>query len=191
MYSQGLGFETWQDLPGGPAVKNLPSKAGDASSTSGRGTKIPRAVGQLSQCIATTEPTRSRAHTPQETHTHHSEESAQPKQRQMAATQVRLGPSPLASVGNNLQQKREAEARSLQTHTQPVCPDLGGPVPTRGVALALAAQEAPSLHLSLPGRGPSNGEIRAIPEGDIGEWLPGCNSPQLDTHWPSVRIPFG
>ena len=36
-------------------VKNLPSSAGDASSISGRGTKIPHAVGQISPRATTTE----------------------------------------------------------------------------------------------------------------------------------------
>ena len=43
------------DFPGGPAVKNLPSNAGDAGSWSG--TNIPRAAGRLSQGVATKEPT--------------------------------------------------------------------------------------------------------------------------------------
>ena len=47
-----------RDFPGGPAVKNTPSNAGDAGSIPGWGTKIPHAVGQLSQCTATTEPAR-------------------------------------------------------------------------------------------------------------------------------------
>ena len=38
------------DFPGGPVVKNLPSNAGDTGSIPGRGTKIPRTVGQLSLC---------------------------------------------------------------------------------------------------------------------------------------------
>ena len=37
-----------RDLPGTPAVKNLPCNAEDVSSILGRGTKIPHAVGQLS-----------------------------------------------------------------------------------------------------------------------------------------------
>ena len=37
-------------------VENPPSNAGDTSSISGQGTKIPHAVGQLSPCMATTEP---------------------------------------------------------------------------------------------------------------------------------------
>ena len=36
------------DFPGGPVVKNLPSKAGYVGSVPGRETKIPHAVGQLS-----------------------------------------------------------------------------------------------------------------------------------------------
>ena len=47
--------EKW-DFLGGPVVKNPPSNAGDAGSITGRGTKIPRATGQLSPCTATTEP---------------------------------------------------------------------------------------------------------------------------------------
>ena len=35
------------DFPGGPAVKNLPSNAGDAGPLPGQGTKIPHAAGQL------------------------------------------------------------------------------------------------------------------------------------------------
>ena len=67
------------DFPGGLAVKNLPSNAGDAGSIPGWGTKIPHASGQLSPCTTTTElvchnqswhaatpgPTHSGAHTPQ------------------------------------------------------------------------------------------------------------------------------
>ena len=44
-----------RDVPGGPVVKNLPSNAGDVCSIPGRGTKIPRAAGQLSPHAATTE----------------------------------------------------------------------------------------------------------------------------------------
>ena len=44
------------DFPGGPAVKNPPSNAGDAGSITGQGTKIPHAAGQLSLRAATTEP---------------------------------------------------------------------------------------------------------------------------------------
>ena len=36
-------------------VKNPPCNAGDAGSIPGQGTKIPRAVGQLSPCATTTE----------------------------------------------------------------------------------------------------------------------------------------
>ena len=38
----------YRDLPGGPMVKTPSSKAGDAGSIPGRGTKIPHATGQLS-----------------------------------------------------------------------------------------------------------------------------------------------
>ena len=44
-------------FPGGPVGENLSSNAGDAGSISGRGTKIPRAAGQLTLRAATTEPT--------------------------------------------------------------------------------------------------------------------------------------
>ena len=44
-------------FPGGPVVKNPPSNAGDRGSIPGWGTKIPHALGQLSLCAATTEPT--------------------------------------------------------------------------------------------------------------------------------------
>ena len=43
------------DFPGGPAIKNLPCNAGDASSIPGQGTEVPQASGQLSVSIATTE----------------------------------------------------------------------------------------------------------------------------------------
>ena len=58
------------DFPGGPAVKNPPSNAGDMSSIPGQGTEIPRAAGQLSFCAATTEPTCSGAWLPQEKSLH-------------------------------------------------------------------------------------------------------------------------
>ena len=41
------------DFPGGPVVKNLPSKAEDGGSLPGRGTKIPHDRGQLSLCAPT------------------------------------------------------------------------------------------------------------------------------------------
>ena len=44
------------DFPGGPVVKNPPSKAGDAGLIPVQGTKIPHATGQLSPCIATEKP---------------------------------------------------------------------------------------------------------------------------------------
>ena len=44
-----------RDFPGGPVVKNLPSKAGDAGSIPGQGTKIPHGAGQLSPHATTTE----------------------------------------------------------------------------------------------------------------------------------------
>ena len=40
-------------FPGGPVGKNPPSNAGDTGSIPGQGTKIPHAVGQLSQRAAT------------------------------------------------------------------------------------------------------------------------------------------
>ena len=46
-------------------VKNPPSNAGDASSISSGGIKIPHAMGQLSLQAETTEPTYSRARAPQ------------------------------------------------------------------------------------------------------------------------------
>ena len=44
------------DFPGGPEVKNLFSKAGDAGLIPGWGTKIPHAPRQLSSQVITTEP---------------------------------------------------------------------------------------------------------------------------------------
>ena len=58
-----------KDFPGGPVVKNPPSKAGDTGSIPDRGTKIPHAVGQLSPRAMTTElmrlNEREKTHTPQ------------------------------------------------------------------------------------------------------------------------------
>ena len=45
-----------RDFPGGPVVKNLPCNVGDIVLIPGGGTKIPHALGQLSLCTATTEP---------------------------------------------------------------------------------------------------------------------------------------
>ena len=39
-------------------VKNSPANAGDVGSIPGQGTKIPRAVEQISLCAVTREPTR-------------------------------------------------------------------------------------------------------------------------------------
>ena len=54
-----------QDFPGGPVVKNPPSKAEDVGWIPGQGTKIPHAAGQLSPRATTTELVRSRACAPQ------------------------------------------------------------------------------------------------------------------------------
>ena len=45
----------FRDIPGGPVVKNQPSKAGDTGSIPGQGTKIPHAAEQLSLCTTTRE----------------------------------------------------------------------------------------------------------------------------------------
>ena len=52
---------TLRDFPGGPGVKNPPSDAQDTGLIPVLGTKIPYAMGQLSPCATTTEPTCSRA----------------------------------------------------------------------------------------------------------------------------------
>ena len=44
-----------RDFPGDPVVKNPPSNAGDVGSIPGQGTKIPRAMGQLSSCTTARE----------------------------------------------------------------------------------------------------------------------------------------
>ena len=59
-----LKLQMW-DFPGGLVVENPPSNAGDAGLISSQGTRIPRAMGQLSPCATTTEPMLSRAHAPQ------------------------------------------------------------------------------------------------------------------------------
>ena len=48
--TQITNIRNLREFPGAPVVKNPPSNAGDPGSISGRGTKIPRATGQLSQC---------------------------------------------------------------------------------------------------------------------------------------------
>ena len=47
--------KTTGDFPGGPVLKNPPSKAGDTGQIPGQGTKIPHATGQLSPCATTRE----------------------------------------------------------------------------------------------------------------------------------------
>ena len=54
---------TW-DFPGGPVVKNLPKKPGDAGSIPGQGTKIPYSGEQLSLHTPSIEPLGSGAHAP-------------------------------------------------------------------------------------------------------------------------------
>ena len=52
-----VSIKSWsRDIPGDPAVKNLPSNAGDTSLIPGGGTKISQATGQLNPCASTTEP---------------------------------------------------------------------------------------------------------------------------------------
>ena len=43
----------FRDIPGGPVVKNQPSKAGDTGSIPSQGTKIPHTAEQLSLCSTT------------------------------------------------------------------------------------------------------------------------------------------
>ena len=50
-----MTVRTMRDCSGGPAVKNLPCKAGDMGSVSGWGTKIPHAAKKLSPGAAATE----------------------------------------------------------------------------------------------------------------------------------------
>ena len=54
-----------RDFPGGPVVKNPPSKAGDLGSIPGQVAEIPQATGRLSPCVRTTESARSGACEPQ------------------------------------------------------------------------------------------------------------------------------
>ena len=63
--SQGVAtYNTLEDFPGGPVVKNLPANARDMESVTGRGTKIPHAMGQRRPCTGTAE-----AHVPQSLNT--------------------------------------------------------------------------------------------------------------------------
>ena len=50
------------DFPGGPVVKNPPSKIRDVKSIPDQGTKIPLAAGQLNPRAATTKPACSGVH---------------------------------------------------------------------------------------------------------------------------------
>ena len=45
-------YQNWDDreFPDSPAGKNLPCNAGDVGPVAGQGTKVPRAVEQLSPC---------------------------------------------------------------------------------------------------------------------------------------------
>ena len=56
---QSMAFprqEQWSGgFPGGPVVKNPPSNARDTGSIPGQGSKIPRAIGQISPCCTTRE----------------------------------------------------------------------------------------------------------------------------------------
>ena len=49
-----------EDFSGGSVVKNLPSNAGDTTSIPGTGTKNSHITGQLSLCVATSEPKHNR-----------------------------------------------------------------------------------------------------------------------------------
>ena len=58
----GLGQQRAQkyllwDFPGGPVVKNPSANAGNSGSLPGPETKIPHALGQVSPCTTTNEPT--------------------------------------------------------------------------------------------------------------------------------------
>ena len=54
-----------RDVPDGPVVKNPPCNAGDAGLIPDWGSTIPYASEQLSLSAASTEPTCSKAHTPE------------------------------------------------------------------------------------------------------------------------------
>ena len=58
MYSHSSSFfkNYSGDLSSGPVIKNLSCSAGDTGSISGRETKIPHAMEQLSPSTTTTEP---------------------------------------------------------------------------------------------------------------------------------------
>ena len=69
--------------PGGPAAESPPSSAGDVGLIPGRRTKTPHAVGQLSLCLATTEPAHSRTCAP-------GQEEPEPQWRPRLAKKKRL-----------------------------------------------------------------------------------------------------
>ena len=46
-----------REIPSGPVVKSLPFNAGDMGSIPGQRSKIPHALGQISLCTPTKEPT--------------------------------------------------------------------------------------------------------------------------------------
>ena len=51
MMEKILQKQSYQDLPGGPVVKTLPSSAGSMSPIPGRGTKIPHATVVWPKCF--------------------------------------------------------------------------------------------------------------------------------------------
>ena len=73
------------DLPGRPAVKNLPYNVGDADSIPGQGTKISHAGEQQSLSATTTQPMTSRAGKPQLESPCHKARSQAPQLRPNAA----------------------------------------------------------------------------------------------------------
>ena len=76
-------------LPGGPVVRNPLSNAGDVGSISDWETKTPHATGQLSLCVATTEPMCSRAKPPSLQKPEHHNEGSHVSQERSCVQQLR------------------------------------------------------------------------------------------------------
>ena len=95
-----------RDFPGGPAVRNPPSNAGDSGSIPGRGTGIPRATGQLILRTTTTELAchNYRAHTPwSQRATTREEKTHRPQLERRLRTTTK---SPRASTRGHMPQQR-------------------------------------------------------------------------------------
>ena len=152
------GFKTKPllDFPAGPVVKNPPSTAGDVGSVPGRGTKIPRAAGQLSRCTTT-----------------------EPRRLKWRARVLQLERSLRATTKTRCSQKKKKKQQTLSSNGKPTASNLWpqpGPCALAGLGCVLLICKA----------GPSRGQgliVERIPCGEIrlceeGPWS------QVGENWP-------